>query len=283
MGQEHHSLAARPARSEDIPAIAQFFREARRRHVTFGEEDIGWLLQHGVVFVGTLKEALAGVLVVTEATPGWGFLRAVALAENVSVVAALRSLLAAASPALRTQGIRTVYSIVTDAWLHAGLEANGFRVVDRIVTLVRAVAPPQQDVQAARVRVAQPDELPLVAEVDAAAFPPPWRYTEGMLKVLLATGCRLTVAERRNRIVGYACVQQQGEWGHIVRLAVHPDFQGEGIGRGLLTDAMRYLAEHDARYCTLNTQASNRRALRLYESFGFRRHGRTIPVMAKEL
>jgi len=59
-------------------------------------------------------------------------------------------------------------------------------------------------------------------------------------------------------------------------VAVHPEAQGQGIGRRLfirLLDVVR--AEHpDVTRVELITQESNHRALRLYESVGFQREGR---------
>ena len=100
---------------------------------------------------------------------------------------------------------------------------------------------------------------------------------------MLTTGCRMAVATVHGEIVGYSCVEMKGEVGHIARVAVHPHWQEQGIGRQLVLDAMHYLSEAGATRLSLNTQQSNRRALHLYESLQFRRFGRVIPVLEKHL
>lgn len=59
-------------------------------------------------------------------------------------------------------------------------------------------------------------------------------------------------------------------------VAIHPTAQGRGIGRQLFTRLLDLVTrEHpDVTRVELVTQASNLRALRLYESVGFRREGR---------
>ena len=64
-------------------------------------------------------------------------------------------------------------------------------------------------------------------------------------------------------------VQPTGE-GEIYIIGVHPRYQGKGLGRMLVTEGLRYLAEerHTA-VGTLWVETTNRRALRLYHDMGF--------------
>jgi ribosomal-protein-alanine N-acetyltransferase len=55
----------------------------------------------------------------------------------------------------------------------------------------------------------------------------------------------------------------------LTRIAVHPNWQGYGVGRELLAAAIGKAASHGARSLTLNTQVSNQRSQQLYRSFGF--------------
>jgi ribosomal-protein-alanine N-acetyltransferase len=74
-----------------------------------------------------------------------------------------------------------------------------------------------------------------------------------------------------------------GEESQIIRLAVHPDYQRQGIGRLLLNDALAYCQAAGVMRVGINTQESNEASLQLYEQFGFRRVGRRIPLLARTL
>jgi [ribosomal protein S18]-alanine N-acetyltransferase len=71
--------------------------------------------------------------------------------------------------------------------------------------------------------------------------------------------------------------------GQIIRLAVHPGAQRQGIGRALLNDGLAYCHANHARRVTINTQESNAASLRLYEQSGFRRIGRRVPLLVRPL
>lgn len=61
-------------------------------------------------------------------------------------------------------------------------------------------------------------------------------------------------------------------------VAVHPDTQGQGIGRKLFEEMLRTVREHrpEILRVELIVQESHLRARRLYESVGFREEGRLI-------
>lgn len=280
----HAQLTVREARASDAADIQHFFRHVRRRFLTFGDEDLPDLLRQGYVFLAQTGALLWGTLALSPKEEGWAQVRGVGLIDGWQAIAGVRLLFGAAQKTLTEAGIHTCYCVLTEAWLHGPLEAAGFHVADRVVTLIRhAHGMPRVPNGPATLRLMRPAEIPAAVAVDAAAFGPQWRYGARELAHMLATGCRFTVATVDREIVGYACVELKGEYGHIVRLAVHPHWQDRGIGRQLLVDAMRYLSAAGASRLTLNTQQSNQRALHLYSSLGFRRFGRVIPVLERQM
>ncbi|MCA1992568.1 MAG: ribosomal protein S18-alanine N-acetyltransferase [Coleofasciculus sp. S288] len=75
-------------------------------------------------------------------------------------------------------------------------------------------------------------------------------------------------------LVGLGCYWEILEEAHITILAVHPDYQRQGLGKlllyALLGDARRRLLE----WATLEVKPSNQAALSLYQKFGFTEAGR---------
>ena len=85
------------------------------------------------------------------------------------------------------------------------------------------------------------------------------------------------VHERDGRMAGFCWTKVHDEEdppvGEIYVIAVHPDFHGLGLGKGLTLEAMGWL--HRARGLTVGNlfvDASNTTAVRMYESLGFQRY-----------
>jgi diamine N-acetyltransferase len=64
------------------------------------------------------------------------------------------------------------------------------------------------------------------------------------------------------------------------RLYVEPSLQGQGIGRQLMTAALAHPRLAAARRIFLQVWKENEKAIRLYESFGFRSVGTTTFTIA---
>jgi putative acetyltransferase len=98
------------------------------------------------------------------------------------------------------------------------------------------------------------------------------------------------VALRANAIVGTVSVRPEGQALHIRSMAVHPSMRGHGIGKLLLTQVEHFARTNHYTRLILNTTPFLRRAIRLYEGFGFgftgtqrKWFGTPLNTMAKEL
>jgi len=83
--------------------------------------------------------------------------------------------------------------------------------------------------------------------------------------------------------VGYQFNDLDGEHGHLTRIAVHPNFQGQGIGVRLMAEAMDFFQAVGVKVITLNTQRDNFAARRLYRWFGFHRLDEEALVLRRAL
>ena len=93
------------------------------------------------------------------------------------------------------------------------------------------------------------------------------------------------MAELNGAVVGYAFVTIHfgGRLVHLVRIAVRPSHQGREIGVRLLAEITAHARAVGAGSVTLNTQANNTSAQRLYEWFSFRRTGEVQTVLRFDL
>ena len=92
---------------------------------------------------------------------------------------------------------------------------------------------------------------------------------------------RLTVVEQDGTLIGYLAITVKDEVAQIARLAVHPAWSGQGLGRRLLAEGLEAARALGCRRAILNTQAPNRRAQALYRSFGFRPSGERFEVYTR--
>jgi ribosomal protein S18 acetylase RimI-like enzyme len=115
-------------------------------------------------------------------------------------------------------------------------------------------------------------DRPAVLELDDRSFDAFWRLGGVGLKdaVSATPSSRFRVGhDVDSRVVAYAITGLAGHHGYLQRVAVHPDARGRGWGHTLVADALGWLWKHGADRVYVNTQLENRRAIALYESFGF--------------
>ena len=91
------------------------------------------------------------------------------------------------------------------------------------------------------------------------------------------------VAELNGQVVGYQFNTIDADAGYLVRIAVHPSVNGQGIGARLMTEAIKFFANARVSRIMLNTQDNNTHAHRLYEWFGFVRIEQMGFVLRKNL
>lgn len=130
-------------------------------------------------------------------------------------------------------------------------------------------APPSPDHLVIETDDQRLDEL---IHIDAASFSPFWRFDrQGLSEAMKATGRSsvLIIRDSDGKAAGFAIVGYGSAISYLQRVAVHPQWQGHGMGRSLLRVAARKARSAGARAMLLNTQQDNDSALALYESEGY--------------
>ncbi len=121
------------------------------------------------------------------------------------------------------------------------------------------------------VRDDEPD-LEAMLEIDHRAFPAFWRFDNLALVESTRATSRSSVLVIRDGelgIAGFAVVGFGHAISYLQRVAVHPDWQGQGMGRSLVRAAGRSAKRNGSRAILLNTQFDNTSAIGLYEAEGF--------------
>ncbi len=76
------------------------------------------------------------------------------------------------------------------------------------------------------------------------------------------------------KLVGFGCYWAVLEEAHITLLAINIDYQGQGLGQLLLYKLIEDAVKKKLERATLEVSVSNKRAIELYEKFGFKIAGR---------
>lgn len=282
-------LATRPASSDDLAVVLRLIDYAEHRLVSVAHGEIAGLLAGAPALLLLDGGVPCGVVVA-----GWPhetivWQRVLALSSGLPAPRALNILLPPFHDLLRARGIARVYISsdgASDTWAWPALHSLGYaHDTDVIVYEKTRMNAPTRGNTAVRVRAATSADIPAILAVDAHCFSPEWRKDDVQIGIALHEAPRFFVAEEHDAVIGYAFVT--GHYGgrlvHLVRIAVQPERQGNGIGARLLYEVTDYAAATGADILTLNTQAYNRSARRLYEWFGFRRTGEKQSVLRYDL
>lgn len=120
------------------------------------------------------------------------------------------------------------------------------------------------------IRPAIERDLPRIMEIERLAFGKQWDYYQ--FKASLDDIFLVAVDPMSGEVVGFiiACCCKVAQRGIILRIAVHPEHQGRGIGTRLIQAAFEKLQEMGLQEVDLDVDVVKAGAIHLYEKMGFR-------------
>ncbi|NLW17086.1 MAG: ribosomal protein S18-alanine N-acetyltransferase [Firmicutes bacterium] len=115
----------------------------------------------------------------------------------------------------------------------------------------------------------QVSDLDAVLAIEKLCFPMPWSRFAFQTELTQNHYALYIVGKIGGQIVAYA-----GAWiildeAHITNVAVHPDWQGRGLGREILLALLARAKVRGATRATLEVRKHNTQAQRLYRKYGF--------------
>lgn len=275
----------RQATQADRDRLGRLLGEAKRVMLRFGIDNLAGHLTREPFLLAEETGRLKGFLAFVVARRSHASLSAAGLADDWSIALWLDRLLPRCLTYLRACEIPSLSYIGSAPWLTEPLQGSGFHLLSHIVGYEK-LGPmvPQAGNQTVVVRAVRPADFPALVALDALAFHPLWRNSVETLGYWMETLPHFVVAVAREQAVGYGYSSMEGpSHGHLIRMAVHPAWQGQGIGTRLAVEAMRFFQQSGAGRITLNTQEENEQAQRLYCRFGFRLIGREAVALWRDL
>ena len=186
-----------------------------------------------------------------------------------------------AKAALVQSGVRVVAALSMADWFASICEQAGFQRTHAVVVLSRPRGPlsAEPKIQAGvHIRQAGPADHAAIAATDLGAFTTPWQMSGEVIRQAIPLAELLTVAEVDGQMVGYQLTTPSQQGAHLARLAVLPSWQGNGIGKALVSHLIEYYNHRNIRELTVNTQDTNAASLAVYRQIGFTLTGTFFPV-----
>jgi ribosomal-protein-alanine N-acetyltransferase len=128
------------------------------------------------------------------------------------------------------------------------------------------------------VREAKPDEIGQVVDLMRRAFDPrfgeAWTLSQ-LAGVLAMPGARLSIAHRRDRLLGFALVRTVLDESELMLIAVEPTARRVGIAAALMADVAATARMAGVRKLHLEVRSGNE-AIQLYRAHGFAKAGERL-------
>lgn len=119
------------------------------------------------------------------------------------------------------------------------------------------------------------EHLEDVISIETKCFKPSWHQKkEDFLKYLKRQNTQFSVATDKEKAVAYLQIAASQNLGYLGRVAVLPGYQRKGIGTRLMSEAMTWFEQNNAKKIKLRSPQSDFPAHNLYKNFGFSEIGR---------
>jgi ribosomal protein S18 acetylase RimI-like enzyme len=275
--------------SNDLPLVQRLLNASEFIYQRFALEELPMLLKHYPAVGMFSGDSMSGFLLSQTVNPpsAWigGF--GVSWTASSEYISILETLLEQLTRHLIKRGVRYLYYSGNDIqqdWLRDILIARSFTLhrllysYDKYNYNVPSTGNPD-----VKLRSVEKRDIPALLAIEEACFEDFWRYDAHSFEDIAATHPYFVVAELNSNVVGYQFNALEDEFGYLIRIAVHPSVNGQGVGVRLMSEAITFFQQAHILRIMLNTQDDNTRAHRLYEWFGFVRINQTGFVLRKAL
>lgn len=106
--------------------------------------------------------------------------------------------------------------------------------------------------------------------IERASFSYPWTKSLFVNELKNPYSHAYLLRTHDNRVIGYIIFWLIMDEGHILNIAIHPEYRNKGFGSLLIKFSLDYLLKNSGRIMTLEVRKSNIQAIALYRKFGFR-------------
>lgn len=270
-----HSEQVRPLSPVELSLVTRLLSASEYIYQRFTLEELKQMLKNypavGLFHGTSMRSFLLSQTVNPPSAWIGGF--GVSWSESSSYLRFLDLLLEELNKRLRARGVRYLHYSGNDLqndWLRGPLLARGFTPFRQLYAYDKFdYSIPTQGNLTVRLRRANLSDIPILLALEELCFEQFWRYDTLSFIDIMQTHPYFVVAELDGQVVGYQFNALDGEYGYLVRIAVHPACGSRGIGARLMAEAIQFFKSAHSTRIMLNTQEDNTHAHHLYEWFGF--------------
>ena len=127
---------------------------------------------------------------------------------------------------------------------------------------------------AVSIRPAIADDVAAITDIDARASDFPWSPGQIQQSIDVDNGHdQVLIIESESELVGFVFFNLVLDEGSIHNIAVHPEYQRQGLASKLLRKAIKHMKGKGAERCFLDVRRSNIAAVAFYTGLGFQIEG----------
>lgn len=128
------------------------------------------------------------------------------------------------------------------------------------------------------IEAALDEDLPMIAEIQAASFSHKWGASE-LARMKAQDSVDFLVARRSSPYgtgtpLGFLILRRAADEAEVITIAVHPRQRGRGIGKKLMEAGLFHLYGERCTHLFLEVDSANEPAVFLYRGLGFKEVGR---------
>lgn len=112
------------------------------------------------------------------------------------------------------------------------------------------------------------NDIEAVAALESLCFDDPWSASL-FADELNNEKAHYFVMREEKTVIGYGGFWKILDEGHIMNIAIHPEVRNRGLGSSLLSQMLSCPEAEDIALWFLEVRVSNKKAIGLYEKFGF--------------
>jgi ribosomal-protein-alanine N-acetyltransferase len=277
MSSENWSV--RQSTKRDRGIVSTLLHTADKKH-----QHLDWLEPYDILderpfILGFKRDILTACMACPPETPQNAWMRIFAIQGSNSIQKAWDNLWPIVLNRLEHLGLNSLAVLALPRWLEELLVAANFIETNNVIFYEwNSGDLPSVARMTGTLRGIRPSDLETIHQLDTRAFSRLWQNSPAELKQALKQSTLATAFEREGKILGYQFSTASAWGGHLARLAVEPEFQGQGVGTTLVTDLIRQLSRRGFHRITVNTQGDNVMSHRLYRKLGFKETGDRYPV-----